>query len=159
MIPESFHLCFSPHPEVKKPNRWALPLFGPTFHSCAVSLITQSCPALCDPRHCSRQAPLSLGFSRQEYWRGLPSCPPGDLPNPGIEPRFPALQWDSSPSEPPGKPTCTSKIRSFKFNSCSPWIQDICLPVSCHRGGVWKYPFVSNLLYPSQNSLVKDDSG
>ena len=42
----------------------------------------------------------SWGFSRQEYWRGLPCHPPGDLPNPGIEPRSPALQVDSFPSEP-----------------------------------------------------------
>ena len=49
-------------------------------------------------------APLSIGFSRQEYWSGLPSPPPRDLPNPGIEPRSPALQVDSLPSEPPGKP-------------------------------------------------------
>ena len=47
---------------------------------------------------------LSMGFSRQEYWSGLSCPPPGDLPNPGIEPRFPALQADSLPSEPPGKP-------------------------------------------------------
>ena len=46
------------------------------------------------------QTPLSLVFSRQEYWSGLPS--PGDLPNPGIEPRSPVLQADSLPSEPPG---------------------------------------------------------
>ena len=45
-----------------------------------------------------------MGFSRQEYWSGLPCPPPGDLPNPGIEPRSPALQADSLPSEPPGKP-------------------------------------------------------
>ena len=44
------------------------------------------------------------GFSRQKYWSGLPCPPPGDLPNPGIEPRFPALQEDSLLSEPPGKP-------------------------------------------------------
>ena len=47
------------------------------------------------------------GFSRQEYWSGLPCPPPGDLPNPGIEPRSPTLQADSSPSEPPGKPQNT----------------------------------------------------
>ena len=52
----------------------------------------------------ARQAPLSMGFSRQEYWSGLPRLPPGDLPDPGIEPRSPAWQVDSSPSEPPGKP-------------------------------------------------------
>ena len=49
------------------------------------------------------KAPLSMGFSRQEYWCGLLSPSPGDLPNPGIEPRAPALQVDSLPSEPPGK--------------------------------------------------------
>ena len=49
------------------------------------------------------QAPPSMGFSRQEYWRGLPFPSPGDLPNPGIEPGSPALQADSLASEPPGK--------------------------------------------------------
>ena len=41
------------------------------------------------------QAPLSMGFSRQEYWNGLPFLPPGDLPDPGIKPESPALQADS----------------------------------------------------------------
>ena len=50
------------------------------------------------------QAPLSMGFPRQEYWSGLPSPSPGDLPNPGIKPRSPALQADALTSEPPGKP-------------------------------------------------------
>ena len=53
----------------------------------------------------ARQAPLSIGFSRQEYWSGLPFPSPGDLPHPGIEPRSPALQADSLPSQPPGKLT------------------------------------------------------
>ena len=48
------------------------------------------------------QAPLSMEFSRQEYWSGLPFPSPGDLPNPGIKPRSPALQADDLPSEPPG---------------------------------------------------------
>ena len=51
----------------------------------------------------SCQAPLFLEFSRQEYWSGLPFPLPGDLPNTGIEPKFPALQTDSLPSQPPGK--------------------------------------------------------
>ena len=51
----------------------------------------------------ARQAPLSMGLSRQEYWSGLPFPPPGDLPNPGIEPGTPALQADSLLPEPPGK--------------------------------------------------------
>ena len=50
------------------------------------------------------QATLSMGFSRQEYWSGLPCPPPGDLPDPGIEPGSPALQADSLPIDPPGKP-------------------------------------------------------
>ena len=49
------------------------------------------------------QAPLSMGFSRQEYSSGLPHFLPGDLPNPGIEPASPALQVDSLPTEPPWK--------------------------------------------------------
>ena len=50
------------------------------------------------------QAPPSIGFSRQEYWCGLPFPSPGDLPNPGIEPRSPASQADSLPTELQGKP-------------------------------------------------------
>ena len=50
-----------------------------------------------------RQAPLSMGFSRQEYWSGYPFPSPGDLPNPGIEPGSPSLQADSLQSKPPGK--------------------------------------------------------
>ena len=50
------------------------------------------------------QAPPSMGFSRQEYWSGLPFPSPGDLPDPGIEARSPALQADSLPFEPAGKP-------------------------------------------------------
>jgi len=52
------------------------------------------------------QASPSMGFSRQEYWSGLPFPSPGDLPGPGIEPRSPTLQADSLPSQPQGKPTC-----------------------------------------------------
>ena len=47
-----------------------------------------------------------MGFSRQEYWSGVPGPPPGDLPDPGIQPRSPALQARSLPSEPPGNPLC-----------------------------------------------------
>ena len=50
------------------------------------------------------QASLSMEFSRQEYWSGVPFPSPGDLSNPGIEPRPPVLQADSLLSEPPGKP-------------------------------------------------------
>ena len=50
------------------------------------------------------QAPLFMGFSRQDYRSGLPSPSPGDLPNSRTEPTSPALQADSLPNEPPGKP-------------------------------------------------------
>ena len=52
----------------------------------------------------AHQALLSMEFSKQEYWNGLPCPSPGDLPNPGIEPGSLALQADALPSEPPGKP-------------------------------------------------------
>ena len=50
------------------------------------------------------EAPLSMKFFSQEYWSGLPIPSPGDLPKPGMKPGFPALQANSSPSEPPGRP-------------------------------------------------------
>ena len=58
------------------------------------SSVAQSCPTLCDPMDCNPPGSSSMGFSRQEYWSGLPCPPPGDLPEPGIKPRspmFPAL--------------------------------------------------------------------
>ena len=61
----------------------------------------------------ARQVPLSMGSSRQECWSGLPCPPPGDLPNPGIEPRSSALQVDSLPSEPPRKPMIYNKKYVF----------------------------------------------
>ena len=51
------------------------------------------------------QAPPSMGFSREEYWSGLPFPSPVDLPDPGIEPESPVLQADALTSEPPGKPS------------------------------------------------------
>ena len=56
------------------------------------------------PRIVTCQIPLSMEFSRQEYWRGLPFPSPGDLPDPGIEPRSPVLQADTLLSEPCGMP-------------------------------------------------------
>ena len=55
----------------------------------------------------ARRAPLSTGFSRREDWSGLPFPSPGDLPDPGAESQSPALQADSLPAEPPGKPKNT----------------------------------------------------
>ena len=69
---------------------------------CAQSRLT-----LCDPGTVACQAPLSMGFSRQEYWSGLPFPSPGDLPTPGIEmesPASPLLADRFFTPEPPGKP-------------------------------------------------------
>ena len=59
--------------------------------------------------------PLSMGFSRQEYWSGLSHPSPGDLPNPGIEPRSPSLQADALTSEPPGRPTPWEALLVVKY--------------------------------------------
>ena len=64
------------------------------------------------PRTVARQAPLSMEFSRQEYWAGLPFTPPEDLPNPGIEPaspESPASTGKFFTTKPPGKPSLVSK--------------------------------------------------
>ena len=66
------------------------------------------------------KAPLSMKFSRQEYWSGLPFPSPGDLPDPGIKPRSPALQADALTSEPPG----TLKQRAGVFSSGSKMSRD-----------------------------------
>ena len=97
-------------------------------------LFAQSCPTLCDPVDCSPPGCSVHGFSRQGYWDGLPCPPSGDVPSPGIEPRPYALQADSSPAEPPGKPPKKERsinnrcqfswTASLIFNTCHvPWFQ------------------------------------
>ena len=66
--------------------------------------VAQSCLTLYDPLDCSPPGSSVHGFSRQEYWSGLPFPPPGDLPDPGIEPESPALQVDSLPLSHQGSP-------------------------------------------------------
>ena len=61
------------------------------FRSYGGGLVTKSCLTLATPWTVACQAPLSMGFSRQEYWSGLPFLSPGDLPDPGIKPGSPAL--------------------------------------------------------------------
>ena len=65
----------------------------------------------------ARQGPLSMGFSRQEYWSGLPFTSPGDLPHTGIKPKSPALAGGFLTTVPPGKPSCSMK----KDKTADPW--------------------------------------
>ena len=69
-------------------------------------LVTKSCLTLVTSWVAAHQAPLSMGLSRQEQWSGLPFPSLGDLPDPGTEPRSPALQADSLLTELPGEPNC-----------------------------------------------------
>ena len=72
------------------------------FTSFVCVLVTQSCPTQ-TPWTIARQAPLSMGLLRQEYWSGLPFPSPGDHPDPGFEPAFPVLAGRFFTTEPPGK--------------------------------------------------------
>ena len=74
-------------------------------------LVIQLRPTLCDPMDCSATVSLSMGFPRQEYWSGLPCPSIGELPDPRIASGSLALQADSLPAEPPGKPN------QFPWNS------------------------------------------
>ena len=74
----------------------------------------------------THQAPLSVGFSRQEYWRGSTCLPPGDLPDPGIEPKSPAWPVGSLLLAPPGKPLVRYKY--YFFFLCSQYI--VSLPLT-----------------------------
>ena len=91
------------------------------------------------------QAPLSLEFSRQEYWSGLTLPSPGDLPDPGIEPESPALQADSLPSEPP-------RFRLSIFSKNTPWLM-LCISQLYHviveANHLCGYPLTLNNLFPS----------
>ena len=72
------------------------------------------------PWTAAHQAPPSTGFSRQEYWSGVPLPSPGDLSSPGIKPRSPALQADSLSSEPPGKPNITNRSQNYQSHCILP---------------------------------------
>ena len=84
------------------------------------------------------QAPLSMGFSRQEYWNGLPFLSPGDLPHSGIQPGSAALLADSLPSEPQGSPLRVIEV--CKNHESFYWFIDIWLPFS------WKPSIPYNII-------------
>ena len=81
--------------------------------------MSESCSVMYDsvtPWTVARQVPLSMGFSRQEYWSGLPFPTPGDLPDPGMELWSPTFQADTSLSEPPGKLSSLGECLLFDNN-------------------------------------------
>ena len=79
---------------------------------------------------------LCLGFSRQEYWSGLPFPSPGDLPNPGIEARSPALQANSLPTELLGKPWYTLDTYLIHISSVAQSCPTLCNPMNCSMPGL-----------------------
>ena len=86
------------------------------FIATVFSSVAQSCLILCNPMDCNPPGSSAHGDSpRQEYWSGILFPLPGDLPNPGIEPRSPASQADSLPSELPGKPPNEDIINGLKI--------------------------------------------
>ena len=94
---------------------------GSTFFKQKEVLVAQPCLTLCHPMDCvPYQAPLSMGFSRQEYWSELPFSPPGDLPAPGMEAVPPALTDGFFTTAPPGKPMSmgTNAYFCMSLNLC-----------------------------------------
>ena len=91
---------------------WSTRLYDALLHGVLVCVCVRVCVyeslscvwLFVPPWTVTHQSPLSMGFSRQEHWSGLPFPSPGNLPHPGIKPRSPALHVDSLPSEPPEKP-------------------------------------------------------
>ena len=134
----------------KDGGAWCLPLWkdsrGKNIHMhrhtrcCAQSL--SHVWLFATPWTVARQAPLSMGFSRQEYCSGWPCPPPGDLPGPGIQPaspKPPALAAGSLPPAAPGKPRHTYGEQIIKrcqnTNSCWIWVE-----------GTWKFFILLSLL-------------
>ena len=89
------------------------PQRSPIYEDSGGGIVAKLCQTFATPWSVACQAPLSVGFSRQEYWNGLPFPSPGDLPNPGGKPRSTALQADSLLTELQGK----HSTKCFHFNS------------------------------------------
>ena len=109
----------APSPSVQLPSSSEL-----QFPLCKVKLLSRVWLFVI-PWTVAYQPPPSLGFSRQEYWGGLPFPSSGDLPDTGFEPGSPALQADALPSEPPGKPY----VKWHSDNTCLPGPLPVALQV------------------------------
>ena len=111
----------------------------PVLSVCVSTSALQAChcsgatswPTLYNPMECSPPGLSVHGFSRQEYWSGLPCLPPGNLPHPGIEPRSPSLQANSLLSEPPRKLRRILEWVAYPFSRGSSvpknWIRVFCI--------------------------------
>ena len=124
------------------------------------SEVTQSCPIFCNPWTVACQAPPSMGFSKQEYWNGLPFPSPGDLPDQGIEPKSPIFWEDSLSAEPQGKPIYTyTYILTYFFSwwwLSSVWLfvipQTVARQASLCKG-FSKQEYWNGLPFPSAGDL------
>ena len=125
-------LCFSFHPREDSPGAKDSPLL---VYLSRFPTKIPSASEFSDIRGCVRlivtlwtvahQAPLSVGFSRQEYWSGLPCPPPGDLPDAGIEPRSPTFQADSIPPPP------ARKLQYLDMSGQVPFTVHLKIPPHC----------------------------
>ena len=99
-------------------SNWSCPgILCSVKHVCVCAKLLWLCLTVYDPVNCSRQAPLSMRFPRQEYWSGLPFPLPGDLPNPGIQPGSLALAGGFFATEPLGKPRSVKNPPHFDYRS------------------------------------------
>ena len=115
-------------------------------------------PDSASPWTVASQAPLSMEFSRQEYWSGFPFASPGDLPDPGTKPGTPALKADSLPSEPAGKPgPCNARCQKKHFPTVP--VLSVAIPefgtetyskpwLSCEFMGQWCKPVKAHIFTP-----------
>ena len=120
---------------------WMAQGVGPPSFSCCITSENQ---LFATPWTVAYQAPPSVGFSRQEYWSGLPCPSPGELSDPGIEPRSPASQADALPSELPGKPN--SENQWMWLYHIRPSWGAMALRQSCHMHSLRKVPDISFIL-------------
>ena len=128
--------------------------------------VARSCPTLWDPMDCiAYQPPLSMELSRQEYQNGLSFPPPGNLPNPGIEPGSPSLQADALPSEPPGNNSSAAQVMSNSLQphelqhtrlSCSSPMPGACSN-SCPSSR-WCHPTILSSVIPFSCCAVEETS-
>ena len=141
-------------------NEWFLHIYSLYLNYLLGGLVTKSCCLVfATPWTVVHQAPLSIGFFRQECWSGLPFLSPGDLPNPGIETGSPGLQEDSLATELPGKPLriIYEERHSWGLTGCiccccslTKWCPTLCDPVNCSTPG---FPVLHCLLEFAQTHV------